>query len=122
MVARVTLLTLLAAAAILGGCGGEDDRPATLAYIQPAILGPACGTAGCHSKLTATYGLQLETIEAAEVYLLDGHLVVPFAPAQSRLMYLLHGDEAPQMPPDVPLPPADVDLVERWILAGAPVR
>lgn len=116
MVKRLALLALLV------GCGGEDDRPATLGYIQPAILGPACATAGCHSKLTATYGLQLETIEASEAYLLDGHLVVPYEPDQSRLMYLLHGDEAPQMPPDAPLPPADIALIERWILAGAPIR
>lgn len=115
-------LGVMVAVALGAGCGGEDDRPAVLAYLQPAILGPNCATAGCHSKLTGTYGLQLETIEAAEAYLLDGHLVVPYEPEQSRLLYLLRADEAPRMPPDAPLPEADIALFERWILDGAPVR
>ena len=36
-------------------------------------------------------------------------------------MYLLIGDNvARAMPPDRPLPDVDIDLIENWILAGAP--
>ena len=44
---------------------------------------------------------------------------IPGAPAQSSLMDWL-GTSAPlRMPPDSPLPPDDIQLIERWISAGA---
>ncbi len=46
-------------------------------------------------------------------------LVVPFDPAQSRLVQMLRAQNAPQMPPDRALPEADIRLIESWILAGA---
>ena len=33
---------------------------------------------------------------------------------------MLRARNAPRMPPDCPLPEADIELVERWILNGAP--
>ena len=46
--------------------------------------------------------------------------VRPGAPRESRLMYLLAGVYvARAMPPEAPLPTVDVELVERWICAGA---
>jgi hypothetical protein len=45
--------------------------------------------------------------------------VVPGDPA-STLMSLLEGDERRRMPPDAPLPAADIELIRRWIEAGAP--
>ena len=105
-------------------CGGPDDRPARWSYIYPAVIQPSCATAGCHSKLTRTAGLELES--AAESYSVlvgpdgTGNLVVPGQPDQSKLMFLLRGVETRRMPPDGPLPDADIRLVERWILDGAP--
>jgi hypothetical protein len=32
---------------------------------------------------------------------------------------MLRARDAPRMPPDRPLPEADIELVERWILNGA---
>ena len=46
-------------------------------------------------------------------------LVVPFDPAQSRLVQMLRAQDAPRMPPDRPLPDVDIRLVESWILGGA---
>jgi hypothetical protein len=46
-------------------------------------------------------------------------LVTPYDPAGSRLVNMLRARGAPRMPPDRPLPEADIELIERWILNGA---
>ncbi len=46
--------------------------------------------------------------------------VVPYEPEDSKLMYQLRGTEVRSMPPDVALPAAEIEIVERWILEGAP--
>jgi hypothetical protein len=109
-----------------------DDRPARWAYVHAAIVQPSCATAGCHSKLTALAGVDLSTMEGAYAVLTGrvcgqpvrpsdppGNFVFPFAPERSKLLYLLRGDAVDVMPPDVPLPEVEIDLVERWILEGA---
>ena len=37
----------------------------------------------------------------------------------SPILYLLEGRERDRMPPDVPLPPPDIALIQRWIEEGA---
>jgi cytochrome c len=120
MIRRLALAALLASLA----CGADDDpRPARWSYISAAIIRPNCATASCHSRAAATGGLQLEEAEGSWVvltgYSAAGNFVVPGAPDRSRLLYLLRGRETKRMPPDQPLPDADIDLIERWILAGA---
>jgi len=121
----------LAAAATLVACDGPEDRPARWSYVHTAILRPACATAGCHSQLTAQAGLDLSTRDSAYVYLTGhscdptvpgqppGNYVFPGEPERSRLIYLLRGDGVRTMPPDLPLPEVEIELVERWILEGA---
>jgi hypothetical protein len=46
-------------------------------------------------------------------------LVTPYNPDQSRLVHMLRARGARRMPPDRPLPEADIALVEAWILNGA---
>ena len=46
-------------------------------------------------------------------------LLTPYDPAGSRVVNMLRARDAPRMPPDRPLPEADIELVERWILNGA---
>jgi hypothetical protein len=46
-------------------------------------------------------------------------LITPYDPAGSRVVNMLRARNAPRMPPDRPLPEADIELVERWILNGA---
>ena len=124
------MLPVVAALGVVG-CGGDDTRPATFSYIHATILRPSCTTSACHSELSATAGLQLDTRAGAYLGLTGRvcgsdapgqpprNLVNPGQPESSRLMYLLLGTEARRMPPDVPLPEADIDLVEQWILEGA---
>ncbi len=112
-------------ALVAGACTTTDDRPATWSFISTAIVEPACGTAGCHSQWSQVSGIILDSRDVAYQMLVtmppDGYapFVVPGSPEQSQLMYLLRGDEIKRMPPDAPLPVADIDLIEAWIVAGA---
>lgn len=108
---------------LLAGCVLEDDRPARWSVISDAIIQPSCGTAACHSALAETADVVLDSREAGYSALVyssasAGPFVRPGDP-DSPLLYLLRGDEVTRMPPDAPLPPADIALIEEWILAGA---
>lgn len=127
---RLWVVCVLLSLGTLGACG-EDDRPASFAYISAALLRPNCATSGCHSKLTATAGLRLDTREAGYTLLVGGttvgphqqnppqNLVVPGDPVRSVLLQRLRANEVYRMPPDGVLPDADILLIERWILEGA---
>jgi hypothetical protein len=145
---RVAMLLALGVVA-LAGCGEEEDpRPASWSYIAPAILAPACATASCHGPAAAVAGLDFSTpargyssLTRLWVWVVDPDgaisdgcrdvdgtrvcqrpsrpLVNAFNPAQSRLVHVLRAEGAPRMPPDRPLPEADIRLIERWILDGA---
>ncbi|HEY0710721.1 MAG TPA: hypothetical protein VGG33_28210 [Polyangia bacterium] len=123
-------------ALVLAACGGEENRPASWEYISPAIIQPNCATSSCHSRAAAVAGLDLS--ETGEGYrsLMEQKLpvrpdtdykgnnpprvlVVPGNPQQSRIINMMRGFGASLMPPDRPLPEADIALVEAWILAGA---
>lgn len=113
-----TLLITVAA------CGTEtDERPASWSYVAAAIIEPNCSTAGCHSRLSRVAGLELDNRDSAYTFLVGdparGDFVVPGQPDVSQLVKLLRGDEIRRMPPDQPLPEADIQLIERWILDGA---
>ena len=110
---------------VLAACGGDvDDRPATLGYLAPAILRPACATAACHSSQTraAELDLELDDLRVLRADLVFRTLIYPGQPEGSPLIgFLRGGTNVPfRMPPDAPLPEADIQLVERWIAAGAP--
>ena len=141
--ALVTLFLVAAA-----GCGGEDARPAAWSYISPVLFEPNCATTSCHSPAAAVAGLDFSTPDhgykslfklwvgivdpsgtaSGECIATNGTtvceqgfrpLVTPYDPDGSRLVNMLRARGAPRMPPDRPLPEADIRLVERWILAGA---
>jgi hypothetical protein len=107
----------------LAACGEPGDEVrARWSYIAPAIVQPSCATASCHSRHTAAAGLQLEGVDESHIVLVGtgaGNYVVPGQPGRSQLMFLLRGEETWRMPPDQPLPRSDIELIERWILAGA---
>jgi hypothetical protein len=119
---------------VLAGSGcGSDDRPPSFRYIHTAILVPSCTTSSCHTSSVSQGGVRLHSVEAAYT-MLTGRpcesnrppeeaprsYVDPGHPDRSKLMYLLLGIEVrTAMPPDRPLPEADVALIERWILEGA---
>jgi hypothetical protein len=109
---------------LLLACGADGDaRPAQWSYLHAAIVRPSCATASCHARSARAGDLDLGTSAAAYQALLGGvergPFVTPRDPARSRLVYLLEGRETLRMPPDQPLPQADIELIERWILAGA---
>ena len=147
--ARHIGLLAAAIAAVAVGCGdGADPRPASWSYLSAAILQPSCATASCHSPGAAVAGLDFSDAERGYLSLtrlwvwvvdptgeltencrvIEGvrvcqrtvrPLVNPYNPAQSRLIHMLRAEGAPRMPPDRPLPEADILLIERWILDGA---
>ncbi len=132
------VLRFLAVATALG-CGGVDDeRDPVWGYISPMIIQPNCATSSCHSKGAAVAGLDLSTAAAGWDSLRKLHLpeyrvqpsdpqppplprplVTPSNPEQSRVVNMLRASGARRMPPDRPLPEADIRLIERWILNGA---
>ena len=123
---------LLGVLLLAGGCDTAADRSTSWSYIHTSIVRPACTTSACHSKLGSQAGIDLSTPGAA--YLLftgrgcdapdvsgspPGNFVRPGHPETSKLMYLLRGEGGSIMPPDVPLPEAEIAIIERWILEGA---
>ena len=139
----------LVATCFVGGCSNVDDRPAAWGYISPAIFQPACATTSCHGPASAVSGLDFSTPDRGYSSLTrlwvwvvssDGGLageacgtvngthvceqkvrplITPYDPQGSRVVNMLRARDAPRMPPDRPLPEADIRLVERWILNGA---
>jgi Planctomycete cytochrome C len=122
----VTLISL----ACLAAC--VDDRDADWNYVYTGIVRPSCATAACHSATTRQSGLDLSTRDRAYRALVGrrcgttlpivsdtGAHVDPGHPEASELMYWLRGSYNETMPPDSPLPAAEIDAVERWILDGA---
>src|SRR5262245_59976535 len=117
--ARAVALGLLATTAI--ACGSaSDDRPAKWSFMQPAIVQPNCATASCHSEVAARAGVVLEGRETAYNTLISRHFVIPSHPEASGVLNLLRATQVPRMPPDAPLPPADIQLIQQWIAMGAP--
>jgi hypothetical protein len=139
--------TALVVGAIASGCG-SPNRPAEWEYISPVIVEPNCASGSCHSPGTAAAGLDFSNPDVGYssltrlwVWIVDRTkegttgcgqrdgttvcerqyrpLVTPYDPAQSRLVSMLRGRNAPRMPPDRPLDEADIELIERWILDGA---
>ncbi len=138
----------LVSSALLLGCGATDDRPAVWEYISPAIFQPNCATVSCHSPAAAAAGLDFSDADRGYTSLtglwvwivdptgteengcrtVDGTVVcqrgrrpllIPYDPAQSRVVNMLRARGAARMPPDRPLPEADIRLVEAWIRNGA---
>ena len=115
---------LLVAVAALGlGCGGAtDDRPATWSFISATIIEPSCATVNCHSAVAQRANVDLHDRATGFKALTSRNFVFPSDPSQpgmSPLLYLLNGQGALRMPPDGALPQADIDLIDRWIKAGA---
>jgi len=68
----------------------------------------------------STAGLPCSTVNGTHVCEeKERPLITPYDPAGSRVVNMLRARDAPRMPPDRPLPEADIELVERWILNGA---
>ena len=119
---RMRRLWILLGSIAVAGCGEEpDSRPASWGYIHSAIIVPSCATIGCHSETSAQRGLNFEQEESTRSTLLQIGDVRPGDP-NSKLILQLQGvafEQRPRMPPDAPLPAADVELIRSWIQQGA---
>ena len=115
------LLLLAAAAAALIGCGGEtDDRPPRWSFISATITEQSCATVNCHSEIAQRAAVDLHDRASGYNSLVPRNFVVPNdQTGSSSLLYLLRGRGSLRMPPDVPLPEADIALIDNWIKAGA---
>jgi len=109
---------------VIAGCGqSADDRPASWSYISTVIVQPNCATANCHATITQRLGIDLSTIQVGYESLIKQKYVVKGQDrATSPLLDVLRGQGGIQrrMPPDFGLPNADINLIERWILADSP--
>src|SRR3954471_8322986 len=104
----------------LSGCGSAaDSRPDKWSFISTVIIQPSCATANCHSQLAQRSGVTLDTVADGYQQLVQRHFVMPGNPDDSALMALLRGEGSRRMPPDFPLPVADVNLIAAWISDGA---
>jgi len=102
------------------GCGSSNDtRPKTWAFISPVIIQPSCATANCHSQLAQRSGVALDTAYDGWDQLVNRHFVKASDPEGSALIGLLRGQGSRRMPPDFPLPDADIELIAAWIADGA---
>jgi hypothetical protein len=102
------------------GCGTSiDDRPVKWSFISATIIEPNCATVSCHSAVAQRAGVDLHTRDIGYNSLIKGHFVFPGDSAHSELTYLMNAQGSIRMPPDVPLPEVDIDLIRRWIDAGA---
>jgi hypothetical protein len=115
--------SLVVPLAFASACGTTtDDRPVTADYVIDAVLVPYCGRGGCHSSATRARNLAFDTvpdsIAAMQSTQRGQKLVVRGDPTHSRLFTILT-DSGRAMPPDVPLPQTDIDLIQRWIADGA---
>jgi hypothetical protein len=119
---------LLAGALAVSGCVEVEDRSTDFEYLHAAIIEPTCATVGCHSRQSQqsppnTLGLDLSTPTRACAALRDRN----DQPPGDVLILYLEGNRNDmvepiydQMPPDVPLPSADIELIRAWLDAGAP--
>jgi hypothetical protein len=115
----------------VAGCGVEtDDRPVSFEYITTAILRPSCGGASCHSTQNQRAGYILdepgpayETLSEKLVPCTDGPGSCDLTDRDLAPIFYLMITKPPngkdRMPLDAPLPQADIDLIGRWLVAGA---
>jgi hypothetical protein len=117
------------------GCGGtQEDRQPQWSFISPAIIEPSCATVNCHSAFTHQGGVDLsnsaigyQTLVGSPLVTTDAgtstggmsYYVYPGFPQYSSLITLMNATGSIRMPPDNPLPQADIQLISDWIQQGA---
>jgi hypothetical protein len=96
--------------------------------IQTNVFTPDCATAGCHDGGTMAANLNLEAassyanlVAIASTQDAGVQRVNPGNPDMSYLITKLEGPGASggQMPPNGPLPQAEIDVIRQWITDGA---
>lgn len=141
MTRRWVLVIGMLCGACLAGCGGDDDadtgpatdsgpRAPTFTNVYTTVIARNCS---CHITPAGAGGLVMSSQAVAFGNLVgtsaqaggmcDGLRVAPGSPADSVIYRKVSGENlcGDRMPRGRGmLPSADVDLIERWIAAGAP--
>jgi hypothetical protein len=118
----VAAVVVVTTAATTAGCGGtNDDRPPKWSFISATIIEPSCATVNCHSAITHQGAVDLSSAKVGyQTLVLDSTFyVIPKNPDASTLVRLMNAVGAMRMPPDNPLPQADIELISAWITKGA---
>ena len=87
----------------------EKVRPLLIARCQ-----------GCHGERVAEGGLRLDNLPSVLAGGDSGPILTPGDPAASRIVKVVRREAEPAMPPDEPLPAAEMEILEAWIAAGVP--
>lgn len=138
-VAGILSFVVLTGCATGGGDGGSSEpqpAAATFERIQKQVFDVSCTSDSCHSSVGRAADLVLDDAHAWNALVNqppsnpvskdDGQMrVMPGQPEQSLLMHKISGEladgEGQQMPyGGAPLNAGTVDVIEAWILAGAP--
>lgn len=116
---NATILACLLTAGLSAGCGNEVSFQRD---VNP-VLQKNC--AACHTAGGAGYvasGFSVTSYDSVMKGTKFGPIITPGVSISSTLVLLLEGKAHPsiQMPRDSkPLPPQEIDLIKRWINAGA---
>jgi hypothetical protein len=117
-------------------CGGAPMEATFENVYATVFMGGGCVIPGCHSGATPQANFNLDMMVAFEEMVgpdmmgtdttcMGAKMVVPGNPGQSYLLTKLGGETELTicggiMPPAGKLPQATLDLLEAWIMAGAP--
>jgi hypothetical protein len=87
------------------GCGDlTDERPAKWSFISATIAEPQCATVNCHSAVAKRDNLDLSSRDVGICY-------NPKSFVENLKMPI---GKVRRMPPDAPLPAADIELWAKW--------
>ncbi len=106
-----------------------DAPPPSLAHIEATIFAKACSFEACHGGSRPQEGMRLDgrthriLVGQPSAQVPSRMRVVPGDPEASYLFEKITRDpptEGDRMPADFPLSAARIELIRRWIAAGAP--
>jgi WD40 repeat protein/mono/diheme cytochrome c family protein len=118
-VALASILTASACALLeVAAAENAGEGAARLAARSMQLLHANC--LSCHNEEKHKGGLQLHTRSAVLKGGDNGPVIVAGKPKESSLFRVLSPEADPHMPPKKQLNTNQIDLVRRWILAGAP--
>lgn len=120
---RVELVSALLAACLMAGCRDESlpPPPTRVDYVTDIYPILAANCLRCHGPENHEGGLRLDVFSGATAMRMSGRAIEPGHPDRSLLLGRVTSSESDRMPPAPAgsLAPAEIGLLEQWILEGA---